>query len=164
MLEARKAMEASLAKVRSTARGRIEELRASYASNYDLGTVPPEGVAAFNAIFDAYLKRADAAKSKREAEALPGQLQSNEAARILAIVSPKPVDPTPPTVGPGNDDENPPVETEPPKQPRTVSARSLWPRGWGKPILSTPEDARDYADEVRRRIEQAIANGDIVTS
>lgn len=162
MLEAKKSMEAALGKVRSSARERIEGLRASYESNYDLGAIPPEDVASFYAIFDAYLKRADEAASRREAEALPGQLQSNEAARILAIVSPKPVDPTPSTVDPDN--ENPPTEVEPPKQPRTVSARSLWPRGWGKPILSTPEDAQDYANEVRRRIEQAIANGDIVTS
>ena len=164
MLEAKKSMEAALGKVRSSARERIEGLRASYESSYDLGAIPPEDVASFYAIFDAYLKRADEAASRREAEALPGQLQSNEAARILAIVSPKPVVPTPPKTDPDIGGGNPPVETEPPMPPRTVSARSLWPKDWGKPILATPEDARDYADEVRRRIEQAIANGDIVTS
>lgn len=165
MLEARKAMEAALGKVRTAARERIEGLRDSYASTYDLDAVSPEGRAAFEAIFAAYMERADAAATRREAESLPGQLQAREAARILGIVTPKPVNPTPPETPPDNDGGgNPPVEADPPAQPRTVSARSLWPRGWGKPILSTPEDARDYADEIRRRIEQAIADGDIVTS
>ena len=44
-----------------------------------------------------------------------------------------------------------------------MSARSLVPKHWKKPVLATHEDAAAYADEIRRRIEVAIDNGDTVT-
>lgn len=160
MAAARKAMADALAEVRSAARSRIEGLRDSYESTYDLGSLSDEGRAEFHNIFDTYLDRADRAATKREAEALPAELQSREAARILAIVDPKPVIETPPHEPPAGGGDEPAYV---PPQPKTVSARSLVPRGWSKPVLSTHEDAAAYAEEIRRRIEAAIDNGDIVT-
>lgn len=160
MADARKAMVTALTEVRSTARSRIEGLRDSYASTYDLASLPNEDRASFDAIFDAYLRRAESARTKREVEALPGELQSCEAARILAIVALKPVVENPsdePVVG----DDGDFLRTAP--KPKTVSARSLVPRGWSKPVLATHGDAAAYAEEIRHRIEVAIDNGDIVT-
>lgn len=160
MSAARKAMQAALAEVRTAARARIEELRRSYAGTYDLDALTADERASFDAIFETYLERADSAGTRREAESLPGELQSREAARILAIVAPKPPVATPP-VGPSDGEETTPPPAPP--RPKTVSARSLVPKGWSKPVLATHEDAAAYADEIRRRIEAAIDNGDIVT-
>lgn len=163
MAAVRAAMAEALADVRSRARRSIESLKERYETSFDLSSLSAEDRAAFDAIFDSYLSRADGASTRREAEGLASEFQANETQRILAIVSPKP----PKTQAPPITDEGgnePPVSPEPPKPVKTISARSLFPRGWAKPVLSTPEDARAYADEIRKRIEDAIAEGDIVTS
>lgn len=163
MTAARKRMAASLAEVRSRAKASIENLRDSYATTYNFEDLSEANKVVFEGIFDGYISRAGQAKTKAEADALPGLLQSREAARIVALFTPPakpPVVVDDPPIGP--DPKQPPVSPAPP-QPRNVSARSLVPRTWKKPVLATHEDAAAYADEIRRRIEEAIDNGDTVT-
>ena len=162
MAAARKKMAEALEEVRSRAKANVEALRESYANSYDLGKLSEEDRTVFEGIFDSYVARASQASTKAEADALPGLLQSHEAARIVALFTPStevvPADEPP--IEPAGD--KPPVPHNPPA-PRTVSARSLVPRGWTKPVLATYEDAAAYAEEIRRRIEAAIDDGDIVT-
>lgn len=163
MSAARKQMATALAEVRARAKASIDELRESYANTYDLDVLSEADRAAFEGIFDGYAARAAQATTKAEADRLPGLLQSREASRIVALFTPPakpPVTVDDPPVGP--DPAQPPVNPAPP-QPRNVSARSLVPRHWKKPVLATHEDAAAYADEIRRRIEEAIDNGDTVT-
>ena len=149
--------------MRARAKASIDELRESYANTYDLDVLSEADRAAFEGIFDGYAARAAQATTKAEADRLPGLLQSREASRIVALFTPPekpPVTVDDPPVGP--DPAQPPVNPAPP-QPRNVSARSLVPRHWKKPVLATHEDAAAYADEIRRRIEEAIDNGYTVT-
>lgn len=88
MAAARKTMETALAEARSRAKASIEDLRRSYASTYDLNGLREAGRAAFEGIFDGYVARAAQAGTKAEADALPGLLQSREAAAIIALFTP----------------------------------------------------------------------------
>jgi hypothetical protein len=161
MAAARKQMASALAKERVAARESIENLKRSYADSYDLDAVARDNVQEFERVFDGYLAKADQAATKREAESLLCELQSREAARIVSLLTPpKPEPLTPPVAKSVGAEEEP----DSPVQRQTVSVRSLMPRGWSKPVLATPEDAAAYADEIRRRIEDAILRGDIVTS
>lgn len=163
----RKRMAEALLDIRAAARKGIEGIRESYASTYDLSALSEGQRAAFDGIFDGYLARADQAKTRREAESLPALLKERETACILAIVNPpkvEPVPPTPPQPPTDDDDVRPDHQQVDPPRKRTVSARSLLPVDWGKPVIATPGDAQAYADALRDRIVRAIENGDIVTS
>lgn len=163
MVAARKRIAAAMADARSRAKASIEALKGSYVSTYDLGGLSEVGRATFEGIFDDYVARANQARTKAEADALPGQLQSCEASRIVSLFAPPAKLPVasfgalPTGDGDGSD------ETPPHPKSRNVSARSLVPKTWKKPVIATHEDAASYADEIRRRIEAAIDNGDTVT-
>ena len=75
--------ECSSSAVRARAKASIEELRESYANSYDLGRLSEADRAAFEGIFAGYAARAAQATTKAEADALPGLLQSREAAGIV---------------------------------------------------------------------------------
>lgn len=155
MAAARKQMAAALERVRSQAKANIETLRDSYASTYDLEKLSEEKRKTFDDIFKGYIDRASQARTKDEADSLPSELQSREATRIISlfklpvVISPITVDPPDPLT---------------PPQPRNISARTLVPTHWKKPVIATHEDAAAYADDIRRLIEEAIDNGDTVTA
>ena len=155
MTNARTQMQKALKSLRDEARAAIESIRHSYEQNYDLSTVDQERLTQFRAIFDSYLDRVDHASTKAEVQGLPNELQRRETANIVALVAPTP---TPP--GPSVDDP----KVDPPVPPKTVSARSLVPKGWSKPVLSSPDDARAYADGLYEAIVAAIEAGEIVYS
>lgn len=165
---ARKQMAETLSGIRSVAKRGIKDIRSSYESAYNVAGLTEGQRDAFYGIFDGYVARAEQAKTRREAESLPALLKEHETARILAIVNPPKVKPEPPTSTQptsGDDGSIPPVQPQAaPPSKRTVAARSLLPKGWGKPVIATPEDAQAYADALRDRIVRAIEDGDIVTS
>ncbi|MBQ3328556.1 MAG: hypothetical protein IJG88_01220, partial [Eggerthellaceae bacterium] len=152
----KKEAEAARANLKEAERRKLAEYRASYEETYDMSALSQEASDEFDALFSA-------AESQLELISIPYKIKSfsegfkrNNAARLLALVNPAPIPPeTPPDV--------PPADTPPVYVPKTVPVARLSAKGYGKPAITSEEDADEYLEALKASIIAVLAGGDIVS-
>ena len=152
----KKEAEAARASLRGAERRKLAEYRSSYEDTYDMTALPQGAADEFDALFSEAEGQLELVSIPYKIKSFSEDFKRRNAARLLALVNPAPEPPeTPP--------DEPPIDVPPVYVPKTVPIARLSAKGYGKPAITSEQDADEYLAALKASIVAVLSDGDIVS-
>lgn len=153
--EMRAAMHAAKGELREQAAGELSAYKASYESSYDMGGLPDERRAEFEAVFEQGACELAEAQSTSAIRLFIEDFKGRNVNRLFSLVNP-PV----PAVEPPDPGAQPPMP--PVVEPkRAVPISSIAP-GYPKPVITSAKDVDEYLSALRSELMERIGRDEII--